>query len=41
MSDDPRATAAADRARDSIDSGRTGDKVPFPDPAMAPMNTGA
>ena len=41
MSDDPRATAATERARDRIDSGRTGDKVPFPDPATAPMHTGA
>ncbi len=41
MSDDRRATAAAEDTRDRIDSGRTGDKVPFPDPATAPMHTGA
>ena len=27
------------RLRDDIDSGRTGDKVPFPDPAASPLGT--
>ena len=29
--------ATAERLRDEIDRGRTGDKVPFPDPAAAPL----
>lgn len=29
----------ADRLRADIDAGRTGDKVPFPDPAAAPLGT--
>ena len=29
----------ADRLRHAIDSGRTGDKVAFPDPAAAPLGT--
>lgn len=33
----PRATTA--QLRDDIDSGRTGDKVDFPDPAAAPLGT--
>jgi hypothetical protein len=28
-----------ERQRADIDSGRTGDKVPFPDPAAAPLGT--
>jgi hypothetical protein len=28
-----------ERLRHDIDSGRTGDKVPAPDPAMAPLGT--
>lgn len=31
--------AHADRLRGDIASGRTGDKVPFPDPAAAPLGT--
>ncbi|MEA2858031.1 MAG: hypothetical protein QOC72_70 [Methylobacteriaceae bacterium] len=31
--------AAADRLRADIDSGRTGDKVAFPDPSAAPLGT--
>jgi hypothetical protein len=30
-----------DRLRNATDSGRTGDKVPFPDPAAAPLGTDA
>lgn len=33
------ATSRADRLREEIDRGRTGDKVPFPDPAAAPLGT--
>ncbi|MBS7544273.1 hypothetical protein [Ancylobacter oerskovii] len=29
----------ADRLREDIDRGRGGDKVPFPDPAAAPLGT--
>lgn len=29
----------ADRLRHEISSGRTGDKVPYPDPAAAPLGT--
>jgi hypothetical protein len=32
-------TGAADRLRDDIDRGRTGDKVDWPDPAAAPLGT--
>ncbi|MBS9478892.1 hypothetical protein [Ancylobacter radicis] len=31
--------ATADRLREDIDRGRTGDKVPFSDPAAAPLGT--
>ena len=31
--------ARPDHLRDDIDSGRTGDKVAFPDPAAAPLGT--
>jgi hypothetical protein len=31
--------AAAERLRADIDSGRTGDKVDFPDPYAAPLGT--
>lgn len=31
--------ATAEQLRDDIDRGRTGDKVPFPDPAAAPLGT--
>lgn len=31
--------ATTDQLRDDIDRGRTGDKVPFPDPAAAPLGT--
>ena len=31
--------AAAERLRADIDSGRTGDKVDFPDPSAAPLGT--
>jgi len=30
---------AAERLRNDIDAGRTGDKVPYPDPAAAPLGT--
>jgi len=30
---------AAERLRTDIDAGRTGDKVPHPDPAAAPLGT--
>jgi len=30
---------SADELRHDIDSGRTGDKVPFPDPSAAPLGT--
>ena len=30
-----------DQLRADIDSGRTGDKIPFPDPAAAPLGTDA
>jgi hypothetical protein len=29
----------AEQLRDDIDAGRTGDKVPWPDPAAAPLGT--
>jgi hypothetical protein len=32
-------TATAQQLKDDIDSGRTGDKVAFPDPAAAPLGT--
>lgn len=32
-------TPNPDRLRQSIDSGKTGDKVAFPDPAAAPLGT--
>ncbi|TWB71861.1 hypothetical protein FBZ87_106105 [Nitrospirillum amazonense] len=41
-SDDPRAHSvdgATSRLREDIDSGRTGDKVDYPDPAAAPLGT--
>jgi hypothetical protein len=31
--------ATSEQLRRDIDSGRTGDKVPAPDPAMAPLGT--
>jgi hypothetical protein len=31
----------SDTQRKAIDAGRTGDKVPFPDPAAAPLGTDA
>ncbi len=34
----PRS-AAPDRLRKAVDSGRSGDKNPFPDPAAAPLGT--
>jgi hypothetical protein len=36
--DDDRPPTA-DRLRDEIDHGAAGDKVPFPDPAAAPLGT--
>lgn len=33
------AGACADQLRADIDAGRTGDKIPWPDPAMAPLGT--
>jgi hypothetical protein len=33
------AGACADRLRADIDAGRTGDKIPWPDPAAAPLGT--
>lgn len=36
MTDLPKTT---DRLRADIDSGRTGDKIDFPDPAMSPLGT--
>ena len=35
------ASAAEDRLRHDIDSGKTGDKVDFPDPSAAPLGTDA
>ncbi|HYG88076.1 MAG TPA: hypothetical protein VD978_17645 [Azospirillum sp.] len=37
----PPPDMAAQRLRYDIDSGRTGDKIPFPDPAAAPLGTDA
>jgi len=37
---EPQATTI-DRLRENIDSGLAGDKVPFPDPAAAPLGTDA
>lgn len=34
-----RNKATTDQLRNDIDSGRTGDKIPFPDPAAAPLGT--
>lgn len=41
MSEQPHGSGVAnpDRLRDDIDSGKTGDKIPFPDPAAAPLGT--
>jgi len=40
MSDKDKAPgAAAARLRADIDSGKTGDKVAFPDPSAAPLGT--
>lgn len=41
MARDPRPTETetADRLRQAIDNGRTGDKVAAPDPAAAPLGT--
>jgi hypothetical protein len=36
---DKAGGAAAERLRADIDSGRTGDKVAFPDPSAAPLGT--
>lgn len=38
MTKEPRTT---DRIRSDIDSGRTGEKVDFPDPAAAPLGSDA
>lgn len=38
---EPKAGLDPDGRRGSIDAGRTGDKVPWPDPATAPHETGA
>ncbi len=38
---EPKATTESGRLRESVDEGRTGDKVPWPDPATAPHETGA
>lgn len=35
----PSPTSAAARLRHAIDSGNTGDKVNYPDPAAAPLGT--
>ncbi|ALA19183.1 MULTISPECIES: hypothetical protein [Chelatococcus] len=35
----PEAPATVERLRRDIDLGKTGDKVPFPDPAAAPLGT--
>jgi hypothetical protein len=37
----PRMPPNADQLRAAIDSGKTGDKVAFPDPAAAPLGTDA
>ncbi|KQT45789.1 hypothetical protein ASG47_12630 [Devosia sp. Leaf420] len=37
----PRHQAGGEELRASIDAGRTGDKVAFPDPAAAPLPTDA
>jgi hypothetical protein len=39
MTADKNRGAAAERLRADIDSGRTGDKVAFPDPSAAPLGT--
>jgi hypothetical protein len=31
--------ATTEQLRNDVDSGRTGDKIPFPDPAAAPLGT--
>jgi hypothetical protein len=36
---DKSSGATADRLRADIDSGKTGDKVAFPDPSAAPLGT--
>ena len=36
---EPGASGNPDPLRNAIDSGRTGDKVAFPDPAAAPLGT--
>ncbi len=38
---DPKSRTDTGELRDDIDKGRTGDKVPWPDPATAPRDTGA
>ncbi len=37
--DPQRRSATPAQLRHDIDSGRTGDKIPFPDPAAAPLGT--
>ena len=38
---DPKSRTDTGELRDDIDKGRTGDKVPWPDPATVPDETGA
>jgi len=37
--DTPPPNMAAQRLRHAIDTGQTGDKIPYPDPAAAPLGT--
>ena len=36
---EPRKTATSEQLRHAIDRGRTGSKLPYPDPAAAPLGT--
>lgn len=38
---DPKAAPTEDQIRAAIDSGRTGDKLEWPDPSAAPLGTDA
>nr|WP_247894131.1 hypothetical protein [Azospirillum oleiclasticum] len=41
MSGHPTGPATGERVRDAIDAGLTGDKIPYADPAAAPLGTDA
>ena len=36
---EPRKTATSEQLRHAIDRGKTGSKLPYPDPAAAPLGT--